>query len=79
MDLPDLDQPNCLCGRPMSLRTIEPVPKSNETHMHTFVCETCAHQLRVMNDRADYDRRRSEAALLDGGIRPSVSSTALSA
>jgi hypothetical protein len=61
MELADLDHPNCLCGRPMGLRTIEPVVKSDETHMHTFVCEHCAHELRVMNDRVDYERRRSDA------------------
>jgi hypothetical protein len=45
----------------MELRTIEPLVKNDETHMHTFVCDTCAHELRVMNDRADYERLRSDA------------------
>src|SRR3954466_8143715 len=61
MNLPDLDHPNCLCGRPMQLRTIEPVANSNETHVHTFVCVACSHELRVMNDRADYERRAAGA------------------
>jgi hypothetical protein len=79
MDLPDLDQPNCLCGRPMRLRTIQPVPKSDETHIHTFECDACSHELRVMNDRVDYERRRREAASPDGGAKRSVSAMALSA
>jgi hypothetical protein len=64
MELADLDHPKCLCGRPMELRTIEPVVRSDETHMHTFVCDDCAHELRVMNDRADYERRRLDAMAL---------------
>ena len=65
MELPDLDHPNCLCGEPMELVTIEPLVKSNDTNIHTFVCSVCSHQLRVMNDRADYRRiQTSERHLL---------------
>ena len=59
MDLPDLDQPKCACGRPMGLRTIEPLAKRDDTHVHTFVCAPCRQQLKVMNDRADYARMRA--------------------
>jgi hypothetical protein len=59
MDLPDLDRPHCMCGSPMLLRTIEPLAKRDDTHVHTFVCWSCEHELRVMNDHADYERLRA--------------------
>lgn len=50
----DLGQPVCICGRPMRLKMIAPVPaKSNKidrSEIHTFECGPCGHELKVIHD-----------------------------
>jgi hypothetical protein len=49
----NLDHPTCVCGREMRLKCIAPSEQHRDitlSEIHTFDCNSCQHEQRVMHD-----------------------------